>query len=120
MSARFRIRAVLLVADLQNDFIHPQGAYGRAGLGVAEVAALPGRLAPLVAAMRAAGGWVVSTHFTLVPGRRWRAVHLAASKAAASVPRARATSHRGPGVTPMLDELGPADMSVEKVAYSAF
>ena len=32
-------------------------------------AALPARLAPLAQAMRRAGGLVVSTHFTLVPGR---------------------------------------------------
>ena len=59
----------LLLCDLQNDFVHPQGAYGRAGLGVPEIASLPPRLAPLADEVRASGGWVVSTHFTLVPGR---------------------------------------------------
>jgi len=59
----------LLLCDLQNDFLHPGGAYGRAGMGRAEIAAVVPRLAPLAAAMRAAGGWIVSTHFTLVPGR---------------------------------------------------
>ena len=42
----------LLLCDLQNDFIHPNGAYGRAGLGTPDIAALPGRLAPLAEAVR--------------------------------------------------------------------
>ena len=61
--------SALVLVDLQNDFIHPDGAYGRAGQASAAIAALPGRLAPVVAAVRGAGGWIVSTHFTLVPGR---------------------------------------------------
>ncbi|MDW8444583.1 MAG: hypothetical protein RML45_10010 [Acetobacteraceae bacterium] len=40
-------RTALLLCDLQNDFLHPEGAYGRAGLGSPEIAALPERLAPL-------------------------------------------------------------------------
>ena len=59
----------LLLCDLQNDFVHPNGAYGRAGQASAEIAALPARLAPLADLVRASGGWIVSTHFTLVPGR---------------------------------------------------
>ena len=59
----------LVLVDLQNDFLHPDGAYGRAGQKSDAIGALPGRLAPLAAAIRAAGGWIVSTHFTLVPGK---------------------------------------------------
>ena len=61
--------AAFVIVDMQNDFIHPDGAYGRAGKTVASIAALPARHAKLATAMRAAGGWIVSTHFTLVPGR---------------------------------------------------
>ena len=52
-------RTALLTVDLQNDFIHPEGAYGRAGQGAAEIAALPDRLLPLVDLLRAKGGWFV-------------------------------------------------------------
>jgi ureidoacrylate peracid hydrolase len=117
MSARSD--CAVLLCDLQNDFIHPQGAYGRAGLGVAEVAALPGRLAPLVAAMRAAGGWVVSTHFTLVPGRGgapFISPHLKQLRPFLG----KGDFEPGSWGHANVDELGPADMSVEKVAYSAF
>ena len=109
----------LLVVDLQNDFIHPEGAYGRNGHGVAAIAALPGRLAPLAQAMQAAGGCVVSTQFTLVPGRGGAPMvspHLLALRpflrAGDFLPGA--WGHR------LVDALQPADFSVEKVAYSAF
>ena len=109
----------LLLCDVQNDFVHPDGAYGRAGLGVPAIAALPARLKPLADAVRAGGGWVVSTHFTLVPGRNGEpfvSPHLL---------RLRPFLRRGdflPGSWghALVDELAPADMTVEKVAYSAF
>lgn len=112
-------QTALLLCDLQNDFISPGGAYHRGGQGAPEIAALPARLAPLVRAMRAAGGWIVSTHFTLVPmrgGEPFIAPHLA---------RARPFLRRGdflPGGWghALVDALGPADIAVEKVAFSAF
>ncbi|MEC8794446.1 MAG: cysteine hydrolase, partial [Pseudomonadota bacterium] len=58
-----------VIVDMQNDFVHPDGAYGRTGKTAAAIAALPARHRKLSRAMRAAGGWIVSTHFTLVPGR---------------------------------------------------
>jgi ureidoacrylate peracid hydrolase len=59
----------LIIVDMQNDFIHPLGAYGRAGQGCDMIAALPERLAPVANALRKAGGLIISTQFTLVPGR---------------------------------------------------
>jgi len=109
----------LLLCDLQNDFLHPDGAYGRAGCTAADIAALPARLAPLVAYVRARGGWIVSTHFTLVPGRGGEpfiSPHLL---------KMRPFLKRGDFVPgswghAVVDELGVPDMQVEKVAYSAF
>jgi ureidoacrylate peracid hydrolase len=109
----------LLLCDLQNDFLHPQGAYGRAGCGAPEIAALPARLAPLLGHVRARGGLVVSTHFTLVPGRDGEPF------IGPHMRRLRPFVSRGdflPGGWghAVVDELGPADIAVEKVAYSAF
>jgi ureidoacrylate peracid hydrolase len=109
----------LLLCDLQNDFLHPEGAYGRAGLGNAELAAVVPRLRPLADAVRRAGGWIVSTHFTLVPGRGGEpfiSPHLR---------RLRPFLGKGdfaPGSwgQALVAELAPADMAVEKVAFSAF
>ncbi|MFK7942472.1 MAG: cysteine hydrolase, partial [Paracoccaceae bacterium] len=62
-------KTALMLVDLQNDFLHPKGTYGRAGQTSDAIAALPARLKPLADALRDRGGWVVSTHFTLVPGK---------------------------------------------------
>ena len=109
----------LLLCDLQNDFLHPEGAYGRAGQSAPAIAALPARLAPLCGAVRAAGGWIVSTHFTLVPGRG------GAPFVPSHLQRLRPFLGAGdfaPGGWghALVDELAPADMAVEKVAFSAF
>jgi ureidoacrylate peracid hydrolase len=62
-------KTALLTVDLQNDFIHPDGAYGRAGQGAPEIATLPARIKPLADLLRQKGGWFVSTQFTLVPAK---------------------------------------------------
>lgn len=109
----------VLIVDLQNDFLHPEGAYGRSGTGSPEIAALPGRIAPLLETVRQAGGWVVSTQFTLVPGRD------GAPFISPHLKKLRPFLTHG-DFTPggwghsLVDELQPADMTVEKVAYSAF
>jgi len=109
----------LLLCDLQNDFIHPNGAYGRAGLGTPDIAALPGRLVPLVEAMRRRGGWIVSTHFTLVPGKGgapFISPHLAKLRPFLT----KGDFTPGSWGHAMVDELGPSDLMAEKIAFSAF
>lgn len=109
----------LLICDLQNDFLHPDGAYGRAGQTAPEIAAVPARVKPLVDLARAKGAFIVSTHFTLVPGRGGEpfiAPHLKKLR----------PFLRGGDFAPgswghdLVDLLQPADTKVEKVAYSAF
>jgi nicotinamidase-related amidase len=112
-------QTALLLLDLQNDFIHPEGAYGRAGLGNPDIAAIVPRLAPLVASIRRAGGWIISTHFTLVPGRGGEPMispHLKAVRPFL----ARGDFLPGGWGHALVDDLAPADFSVEKVAFSAF
>jgi len=109
----------LMLVDMQNDFLHPNGAYGRAGQASQSIAALADRLLPVADAMRAAGGWIVSTHFTLVPGKDGEpfiSPHLK---------KLRPFLGKGdfkPGAFghQLIDALQPADLSVEKVAFSAF
>jgi nicotinamidase-related amidase len=109
----------LLLCDLQNDFLHPRGAYGRAGLTTAAIAALPARLKPLADALRASGGWIVSTHFTLVPGKGGEPF------ISAHLRRLRPFLGKGdfaPGTWghALVEELAPADIAVEKIGYDAF
>ena len=109
----------LVLVDMQNDFLHPQGAYGRNGQTSAAIAALPARLSRVADAVRAGGGWIVSTHFTLVPGKGgapFISQHLKQLRPFLG------SGDFAPGKFghQLIDALQPADLSVEKVAFSAF
>ncbi len=112
-------QTALVIVDLQNDFLHPDGAYARAGVSSPAIAALPARVRPVADALREAGGWVVSTHFTLVPGKG------GAPFISPHLKELRPFLTKG-GFAPgsfgqdLVAELKPADLTVEKVAYSAF
>ena len=109
----------LVIVDMQNDFLHPKGAYGRNGQTCDAIAALPSRLSAVANSIRATGGWVISTHFTLVPskeGEPFISSHLK---------KLRPFLGKGdfaPGSFghALIDDLQPADLIVEKVAFSAF
>lgn len=112
-------KTALLTIDLQNDFIHPEGAYGRADQGCPAIAALPDRIAPLVSALRKAGGCYISAQFTLVPrpdGEPLIAPHLKKLRPFL------ASGDFAPGSFghSLVDSLAPSDFTIEKVAYSAF
>lgn len=112
-------RTALLIVDLQNDFLHEKGAYARGGANLPGAAALIANMKGLVEAMRAAGGWIVSTQFTLVPGRGGEPL------ISPHLQQLRPFLRKGdfqPGCWghSLIDELAPADFVIEKVAYSAF
>jgi nicotinamidase-related amidase len=112
-------RTALLIVDLQNDFLHAEGAYGRAGQSAKAIAALPGRIAPLAGVIRARGGWVISAQFTLVSGKGGEpfiSPHLKALRPFLG----KGDFAPGSWGNSLVDELQPADITVEKVAYSAF
>lgn len=112
-------RTALLTIDLQNDFIHPAGAYGRAGQTAASIAALPDRIAPLARAIQARGGRYFSAQFTLVPdkdGEPLIAPHLKQLRPFL----AKGDFAPGGFGHALVDTLQPADFVIEKVAYSAF
>jgi ureidoacrylate peracid hydrolase len=109
----------LILGDLQNDFLHPDGAYGRAGQSDPAIAALPGRLAPLVKIARERGILVVATLFTLVPGRGGEPIispHLKALRPFLK----KGDFAPGSWGQQVVDALAPVDITVEKIAYSAF
>ncbi len=111
-------RTALLTIDLQNDFLHVDGAYGRAGQTSDAISALPTRIKPIADALRAKGGVYISAQFTLVPGPG------GAPLIAPHLKKLRPFLGKGdfaPGAFghALVDELAPADYTVEKVAYSA-
>lgn len=109
----------LLLVDMQNDFLHAEGAYARAGAGAEDIAALPARLAKVADAVRNWGGWIAATQFTLVPGRSGEpfiSPHLK---------QLRPFLRKGdfaPGSfgQDVIAELQPVDLKAEKVAFDAF
>ena len=112
-------RTALLTIDLQNDFLHPEGAYGRAGQGSEAIKALPARVAPVRDALRAKGGTYVSAQFTLVPrpgGEPLIAPHLKQLRPFLT----KGDFAPGGFGHSLVDDLSPADYTIEKVAYSAF
>ena len=114
-----RATTALILGDLQNDFLHPAGAYGRAGQSCADIAALPQKLAPLVGAARARGILIAATLFTLVPGRGGEPIispHLRALRPFLK----KGDFAPGSWGQQLIDPLAPADLNVEKIAYSAF
>lgn len=70
-------------------------------------------------AMRAAGGWIVSTQFTLVPGRGGEPLISPHLKQLRPFLR-KGDFQPGAWGHNLIDELAPADFIIEKVAYSAF
>ena len=109
----------LILVDLQNDFLHRDGAYGRAGQAHPSIAGLPSRLSPLVAAARASGVLTVATLFTLVPGRGGAPLISPHLKALRPFLR-QGDFVPGSWGQQLVEELAPADVAVEKVAFSAF
>jgi len=114
-----KLTTALILGDLQNDFIHPDGAYGKAGQSDPAIAALPARLAPLVRVARDRGVLIVATLFTLVPGRGGEPIispHLKALRPFLK----KGDFAPGSWGQQVVEPLAPADINVEKIAYSAF
>ena len=111
--------SALLLLDLQNDFLHANGAYGRAGQRSPDIAALPAKLKPLADRLREKGGLLGATLFTLVPGRGGEPMispHLKKLRPFL----AKGDFAPGGWGQALVDELQPVDFSIEKIAYSAF
>jgi nicotinamidase-related amidase len=114
-----KAKTALILGDLQNDFLHAQGAYGRASQSSPDTAALPDRLAPLVRAARDSGILIVATLFTLVPGRSGEPIISPHLKSLRPFLR-KGDFAPGSWGQQLVDPLAPADIAIEKIAYSAF
>ncbi len=111
--------SALMLLDLQNDFLHSNGAYGRAGQTSPEIAALPEKLKPLAELFRKKGALVGATLFTLVPGKGGEPMispHLRKVRPFLT----KGDFAPGGWGQALVDELQPVDFSIEKIAYSAF
>ena len=113
-------RVGLVIVDLQNDFLSPDGAYARGKTVNAEARLLPDRVAPVARAVKEHQGLVTASLFTLWPdtqGEPMISPHLLERR-----PFLRrgdfAPGSRGQA---NVDTIAPyVDVAVFKVAYSAF
>lgn len=112
-------KTALVLVDMQNDFLHEKGAYARGGASDDGIASLKHRLKPVADAVRAKGGWIVSTHFTLVPGKSGEPFILPHLKELRPFLR-KGDFAPGSFGHDVIDDLQPIDLKVEKVAYDAF
>jgi nicotinamidase-related amidase len=113
-------KTALVIIDLQNDFLDAQGAYARGGDANPPALLLPARVASVARALKAAGGMVAASQFTLWPdaaGEPMVSPHLKAL---------RPYLKRGDfapgswGQANVAELQGLVDVAVSKVAYSAF
>ncbi len=113
-------KTALIVVDLQNDFLASDGAYSRGGATNPSALELPLRVARVAKAVKAGGGLVIASQFTLWPdakGEPMISAHLKALrpflKKGDFAPGSKGQAN--------VDEIMPyVDVSVCKVAYSAF
>jgi nicotinamidase-related amidase len=113
-------KTALLVIDLQNDFLDAKGAYARGGDTNPPALALPARVATVARALKAAGGLVVASQFTLWPdaaGEPMISPHLLSLRPYLK----KGDFAPGSWGQANVDALaGLIDVTVSKVAYSAF
>ena len=113
-------KTALVIIDLQNDFLDPRGAYARGGDTNPAAAALPARVAEVARALKAAGGMVAASQFTLWPdasGEPMVSPHL---KALRPYLRFGDFAPGSWGQANVRELEGLVDVAVCKVAYSAF
>ena len=112
-------RTALVLIDMQNDFLHADGAYARGKQTADSMRPLPQKLLGIANALRRTGGWIVSTHFTIITGKGGQPFISPHLKALRPFLRKGDFESGGWGHD-VLDVLRPVDIKVEKVAYSAF
>ena len=113
-------KTALVIVDLQNDFLDANGAYARGGDTNPPALLLPARVAEVARALKAAGGLVVASQFTLWPdanGEPMVSPHLKALRPYLK----KGDFAPGSWGQANVDALtGLIDVTVSKVAYSAF
>ena len=120
MSQKLQGRIALVIVDLQNDFLSPQGAYARGKTVSSEAILLPERLVPVAQLVKKPQGLVTASLFTLWPdaeGQPMISPHLLERRPFLK----KGDFAPGSWGQANVDALTPlVDVAVCKVAYSAF
>ncbi|VTU21669.1 Peroxyureidoacrylate/ureidoacrylate amidohydrolase RutB [Variovorax sp. PBS-H4] len=113
-------KTALVIVDLQNDFLNPKGAYARGGDSNPAAAPLPERVAGVARALKAVGGLVAASQFTLWPGADGEPMVSPHLKALRPFLRKGDFAPGSWGQANVDALAGLVDVVVCKVAYSAF
>jgi nicotinamidase-related amidase len=110
----------MVIVDLQNDFLAPDGAYARGNTASSAAQALPARMEPVARAIKRHGGLVTASLFTLWPDAQGEPMISAHLKERRPFLRKGDFAPRSRGQANVDLLLPCVDVSVCKVAYSAF
>ena len=112
-------RTALLLMDMQNDFLHADGAFGRVDQRIDNKRTVIEQLLKVVDAIKAKGGFIISTNFTLISDKD--SIPIISEKIKAESPfLTRGDFQQGRWGHQLIDEFSPADYVVNKIADSAF
>jgi ureidoacrylate peracid hydrolase len=113
-------KTALIIVDLQNDFLALDGAYARGGASNPSALELPLRVARVAKAIKAGGGLVVASQFTLWPDAKGEPMISAHLKALRPFLKKGDFAPFSKGQANVEEIVPYVDVSVCKVAYSAF
>lgn len=113
-------KVALIVVDLQNDFLSPDGAYARGGAVSEAARALPVRVASVARAVKSCGGLVAASQFTLWPDAQGEPMISPHLQALRPFLRRGDFAPGSAGQANVAQIAAWIDVSVCKVAYSAF
>ncbi len=112
-------RTALLLMDMQNDFLHANGAYGRADIRIDNKRSMIEQLLKVTDLLREKGGLIISTNFTLIANKESKPI--ISEKLKTERPfLTRGDFQQGRWGHQLIDELAPADYIINKIADSAF
>ena len=111
--------SALLLVDMQNDFLHPVGAYGRAKISLANSRARIEQMIKVSNSFKSLESRIIAANFTLIADKDnvpiipedFRVKHPFLHRGDFQVGR---WGHQ------LIDELGPADFVINKIGHSAF
>jgi ureidoacrylate peracid hydrolase len=112
--------SALIIVDLQNDFLAADGAYARGGATNPAALELPQRVAAVAKAIKAGGGMVIASQFTLWPDAQGEPMIAPQLKALRPFLKRGDFAPASKGQA-LVGAIAPfVDVCVSKVAYSAF
>ncbi|MEZ5044281.1 MAG: cysteine hydrolase [Saprospiraceae bacterium] len=112
-------KSALLLVDMQNDFLHPVGAYGRAKINLPNSRARIEQMIKVSNSFKELGSRIISANFTLIADKDNIPIIPADFKATHPFLN-RGDFQYGRWGHQLIDELGPADFIINKITYSAF